>query len=80
MLVRIFSDMDPEKLFLTVDGRNYIIRSAVSASGAKYEAVNDPETSLCGKSASVTLTVGGVVYPGYAMSGNPLAVYGCTPK
>ena len=65
VLVRIFADMDADKLFLTVDGRNYIMKSTVSASGAKYEAVNDPETVLWGKGALVTLTVGGVVYPDY---------------
>jgi len=65
VLVRVFSDMDADKLFLTVDGRNYMMKRAVSASGAKYEAVHDPDTVLWGKGAEVTLTVAGAVYPDY---------------
>lgn len=53
------------ELFLTVDGKNYRMRSAVSASGSSYEALDDPKTTLWGKGGSITLTVAGVDYPGY---------------
>ena len=65
VLVRAFSDKDADRLFLTVDGKNYIMERAVSASGVRYEAANDPETVLWSKGASVTLTVAGAVYPDY---------------
>ena len=65
VLVNAFSGADADELSLTVDGKSYIMKRAVSASGARYEAVNDPETVLWNKGASVTLTVGGVVYPDY---------------
>jgi len=65
VLVKAFSGADAGELFLSVNGKNYIMKRTVSASGARYEAVNDPDTVLWSKGASVTLTVGGVVYPDY---------------
>ena len=65
VLVKVFSGHDADNLFLSVDGKNYTMKRAVSASGEKYEAVNDPDTVLWSKGASVTLTVSGVVYPDY---------------
>jgi membrane-bound inhibitor of C-type lysozyme len=65
VLVRAFLSGEPDELFLTVDGKNYIMKETSSASGAKYEALDDPKTNLWSKGALVTLTVGGVVYPDY---------------
>jgi membrane-bound inhibitor of C-type lysozyme len=65
VLVKVYSNSAPDELFLTVDGKNYWMKRVISASGEKYEAVNDSETVLWGKGASVTLTIGGVTYPDY---------------
>jgi membrane-bound inhibitor of C-type lysozyme len=65
VLVRAFSDRAPDELFLTVDGVNHIMKRAVSASGVKYEAVDDPKVVLWGKGASVVLTVGDAAYSDY---------------
>jgi len=65
VIVKAFSGMDDDELYLVVDGKNYLMKRAISASGVKYEAMNDPDIILWSKGASVTLTVGGVVYPGY---------------
>jgi heat shock protein HslJ/membrane-bound inhibitor of C-type lysozyme len=59
-------DLSGEDAFiLTVDGKNYRMNPAISASGAKYEAEGDPETVFWSKGASVTLTVRGKEYDGY---------------
>ena len=65
VLVKTFAGSDTDDLFLSVDGKNYTMKRAVSASGAKYEAVNAPDTVLWNKGASVTLTMGGFVYQDY---------------
>jgi membrane-bound inhibitor of C-type lysozyme len=56
---------DDDGLILTADGENYKMKQAVSASGAKYEAVDDPTTVFWSKGASAFLTVKGKDYPGY---------------
>ncbi|MDR1378973.1 MAG: META domain-containing protein [Synergistaceae bacterium] len=63
VLIRNFSDEDD--FTLTVDGKNYAMKSAISASGAKYEAENDPSTSLWNKGKEVFLEIGGKEYLGY---------------
>ncbi|MDR1376575.1 MAG: MliC family protein, partial [Synergistaceae bacterium] len=62
VLIRNFSD---DEFTLTVDGKNYAMKSAISASGAKYEAEGDPSTSLWSKGTEAYLVVGGQDYAGY---------------
>jgi membrane-bound inhibitor of C-type lysozyme len=54
-----------DELFLTVDGKNYRMKQAISASGVQYRADGDSRTELLGKGKDVTLLVEGVEYPGY---------------
>ncbi|MDR3231880.1 MAG: META domain-containing protein [Synergistaceae bacterium] len=54
-----------DELILTVDGRNYRLRSAVSASGAKYEAADDPGTVLWNKGNTDTIYLAGKEYAEY---------------
>ncbi|MDR1977305.1 MAG: MliC family protein [Synergistaceae bacterium] len=54
-----------DELLLTVDGKNYTMKYAASASGAKYEALEDPETILWSKGDAATLIVEGNEYDGY---------------
>jgi heat shock protein HslJ len=63
VLIRDFSDSD--EFILTVDGKNYSMRDAISASGAKYEAVGDPSTVLWSKGSAASLVVGGREYSDY---------------
>ena len=64
LVIRPSRDCDCE-LFLSVDGRNYRMQRTLAASGVKYEAVNNGETTLWEKGGAVTLTIAGVDYPGY---------------
>lgn len=50
-------------LTVVVDGTRYPLRQAVSASGARYEAVDDPTTTFWSKGDRATLVVKGRVYP-----------------
>jgi heat shock protein HslJ len=54
-----------DEFTLTVDGKNYAMKIAISASGAKYEAEDDPSTTLWGKGNAAFLVVGGQDYLGY---------------
>ena len=63
--VLVQGSTNEDELFLTVDGKNYRMKSAASASGTKYEAENDSSTVLWNKGSSVTLTVEGKEYPDY---------------
>jgi heat shock protein HslJ len=54
-----------DEIILTADDVNYRMRQVVSASGAKYEAVDDPSTIFWGKGDSATLMIGGKIYSGY---------------
>jgi membrane-bound inhibitor of C-type lysozyme len=63
VLLRGLSDDDG--FILTADGENYEMKPAVSASGAKYEAVGDPTTVFWSKGDSAFLTIKGKDYPGY---------------
>jgi heat shock protein HslJ/membrane-bound inhibitor of C-type lysozyme len=63
VLIRNFSGGD--EFTLTADGRNYAMKRAVSASGAKYEAENDPSTVLWSKGNEASLTVEGRDYLDY---------------
>ncbi|MDR1508939.1 MAG: MliC family protein [Synergistaceae bacterium] len=53
------------KLMLTADGRNYILRQVLTASGAKYEESGNPETYFWSKGASAMLRIDGKDYEGY---------------
>ncbi|MDR3322513.1 MAG: META domain-containing protein [Synergistaceae bacterium] len=61
----ITRDTGEDEFILTVDGANFLMRQAISASGAKYEAADDPETVFWSKGDKVTLTVRGEDYPEY---------------
>jgi heat shock protein HslJ/membrane-bound inhibitor of C-type lysozyme len=54
-----------DEFLLTVDGKNYRMKQVVSASGAAYEAVDDPDTTFRSKGPSATLVVRGKEYSGY---------------
>jgi len=56
-----------DEIILTADDVNYRMRRAVSASGAKYEAVDDSSTVFWSKGSFATLTIGGELYPGYEL-------------
>ena len=53
------------EIILTADGVNYRMQRVVSASGEKYEAVGDPSTVFWSKGRHATLTIRGILYPGY---------------
>lgn len=48
---------------LVVGERRYDLRQVPSASGARYEAIGDPRTSVWNKGERTTVTVGGEVWP-----------------
>jgi heat shock protein HslJ/membrane-bound inhibitor of C-type lysozyme len=48
---------------LVVGSRRYDLRQVPAASGARYEAIGDPRTSLWNKGERTTVTVGGEVWP-----------------
>jgi heat shock protein HslJ/membrane-bound inhibitor of C-type lysozyme len=50
-------------MLLTIGGETFEMRQAVSASGAKYESVNDPTTTLWNKGDRTTITVRGRTLP-----------------
>jgi uncharacterized lipoprotein YbaY len=52
-----------EILQLTVGGERFELHQTSTASGARYEAVNDPRTFVWFKGQRATLAVRGVVYP-----------------
>jgi membrane-bound inhibitor of C-type lysozyme len=52
-----------DTLTVVVDGMRYSLRQAVSASGARYEAVGDPTTTFWSEGDRATLVVKGRVYP-----------------
>jgi len=48
-----------EEMVLRADGREIALRQAVSASGARYEAVDDPETEVWSKGDAFTIRLAG---------------------
>lgn len=52
-----------ETMQMQADGKAYTLQQAVSASGAKYETADDPETFFWTKGDSATLSIGGQSYP-----------------
>jgi heat shock protein HslJ len=58
-------DESGDVMMMTVDGVNYRMVSAISASGAKYAAEDDPNTVFWSKGPFVTLTIGGKPYSDY---------------
>ena len=52
-----------EFLQLTVEGERFELYEAITASGSRYEAVNDARTYVWFKGQRATLTVRGVTYP-----------------
>ena len=58
---------------LVVGDRRWDLREAVSASGARYEAIDDPRTSIWTKGNRATVTVGGETWPECEMSNGAAA-------
>jgi heat shock protein HslJ len=56
---------EEDEFLLTADGKNYRLKQAVSASGAKYEGIDSPETFFWSKGDAATLFIEGVEYAGY---------------
>jgi heat shock protein HslJ/uncharacterized lipoprotein YbaY len=48
---------------LVVGDRRYDLREVVAASGARYEAIDDPRTTMWNKGTRATLVVGGEAWP-----------------
>ncbi|MBC7163757.1 MAG: META domain-containing protein [Roseovarius sp.] len=48
-----------EEMVLRADGRDIALRQAISASGARYEAVDDPETEVWSKGDAFTIRLAG---------------------
>lgn len=59
-----------DELYVTIDGETFVMRRVVSASGAKYEAVDDPTTVFWSKGRNATLTVRGREYSKYVLIRN----------
>jgi membrane-bound inhibitor of C-type lysozyme len=77
VLIRLLPDED--EILLTVDGKNYRMKRVVSASGAKFEDVNDPATVFWSKGVSAMLTIKGKDYPDYE-SWEPVDVIWLPPE
>jgi heat shock protein HslJ len=63
--VLIRNSSSGDEFTLTVDGKNYAMEIAISASGAKYEAEGDPSTTLWSKGEKAFLVIGGQDYLDY---------------
>jgi membrane-bound inhibitor of C-type lysozyme/heat shock protein HslJ len=63
--VLIRETVNEDELALTADGKNYLLKRAEAASGAKYESTLDPETFLWCKNDEAMLVIAGEVYVGY---------------
>jgi len=61
----LIRDTGEDEFVLTVDGSNFPMKQAISASGARYESTDGTETELWGKGDSVTLTVADKQYEDY---------------
>ncbi|MDL2264636.1 META domain-containing protein, partial [Synergistaceae bacterium OttesenSCG-928-I11] len=59
-----------DELYITIDGETYRMKRVVSASGAKYEAVDDPTTVFWSKGRRASLTVRGEEYSKYVLIRN----------
>ncbi|MDR1916122.1 MAG: META domain-containing protein [Synergistaceae bacterium] len=63
--VLIRESQNEDRLILTADGVNYVMKQVVSASGAKYEALGDPTTVFWSKGPWAMLTIRGKEYDDY---------------
>lgn len=63
--VLIRNSPDEDELFLSVDGENFRLHLVRTASGAKYEAEDDPSTYFWSKGDTATLFVRDKEYVGY---------------
>lgn len=63
------SDSDDE-MYISINGETFRMKRVVSASGAKYEAVDDPTTVFWAKGRNATLTVRGKAYSKYVLIRN----------
>jgi membrane-bound inhibitor of C-type lysozyme/heat shock protein HslJ len=63
--VLIRETVNEDELALAVDGKNYLLKRAKAASGAKYEYTLDPETFLWCKNDEAMLVIAGKDYAGY---------------
>jgi len=58
---------------LVIGERRYDLKPVPAASGARYEAVGDPRTSVWNKGDRATVTVGGVAWPECEVQNTPAA-------
>jgi membrane-bound inhibitor of C-type lysozyme/heat shock protein HslJ len=63
--VLIRETVNEDELAITVDGKNYLLKRAEAASGAKYEYAGGPETFLWCKNDEAMLVIAGEDYAGY---------------
>jgi heat shock protein HslJ len=61
---------DDDELYITIDGETFRMKRVISASGAKYEAVDDPTTVYWSKGRDAYLTVRGKEYSKYVLIRN----------
>ena len=68
---RLAVGMVGDRFTLLVDDQAFEMRPVVTASGEKFEAMDDPSTSLWDKGPLATLTVRGTAYPQCVRTENP---------
>ncbi len=66
--VLIRNSRNEDELFLSVDGENFRLHLVRTASGAKYEALDDPSTYFWSKGDTATLFIRGKEHVGYDAS------------
>lgn len=59
-----------DEMFISINGETFRMKRVVSASGAKYEAVDDPTTVFWAKGRNATLTIRGREYSKYVLLRN----------
>ena len=59
-----------DELYVTIDGETFVMKRVPAASGAKYEAVDDPSTVFWSKGRNASLTVRGREYSKYVLIRN----------
>lgn len=57
--ISVMAAFSGDEVTLTIDGKNYTLRQAVSASGAKYEDPENPDNTFWTKGDEAQLTLGG---------------------
>lgn len=66
--LEVEADEVGESLFLVVNGQKHWLKRTPSASGKRYEGVDDPSTVFWVHGDEATLTLSGVAYPGQILT------------